>query len=118
MNKRIPGQTSARLEFEYDLEARPDTVWRALLDKKFRKKWLPEEDLAMPDAFSVRPGCEVCYRMRASVPPFLESTVIFRIFPNADGGTVLRIIHEPPAACYRRNLRADNANCVLTSLAA
>lgn len=43
--------------------------------------------------------------MRDDEPPFLESLVTFQIRPNADGGTILRIVHGlederlgPPAA--------------------
>lgn len=31
--------------------------------------------------------------MREAVPPYVESTVTFRIAPNDTGGTCLRIIH-------------------------
>ena len=40
--------------------------------------------------------------MRDDAPPFLESTVTFRIGPNGSGGTRLRIIHEPTDVRFTR----------------
>lgn len=89
-----------QLVFEYQLEAPPEKVWRALSIPAFRERWLPAE----VEALSSVPGEEVRYRLKEEVPPFLESVVTFQLAPN-DGGTELRIIHsltdarlsQPPA---------------------
>lgn len=91
------GKTKERnegIELEYELDAPPQKVWRAISIPEFRQSWLPSDALADPEATSVTPGEEVRYRMRDNSPPFLESTVTFKIAPNASGGTSLRIIHR------------------------
>lgn len=82
------------IELEYELDEPPQKVWRAISIPEFRQSWLPKEALADPEATFVALGEEIRYRMRDNAPPFLESTVTFRIIPNAAGGTSLRIIHE------------------------
>ncbi|CAD5267143.1 MULTISPECIES: SRPBCC domain-containing protein [unclassified Bosea (in: a-proteobacteria)] len=89
-----------QLVFEYQLDAPPEKVWRALSIPAFRERWLPAE----VEALSTVPGEEVRYRLREEEPPFLESVVTFQLAPN-EGGTELRIIHsltdarlsQPPA---------------------
>lgn len=87
-------EQDAGIEQIYELDAPPQKVWRAISLPQFREQWLPGTDLADPEAESVTPGEEVRYRMRESSPPFLESTVTFRIVADADGGTSLHIIHR------------------------
>ncbi|MBR7651064.1 SRPBCC family protein [Brucella oryzae] len=82
------------IELEYELDAAPQKVWRAISIPEFRENWLPSEALADPEPASCKPGEEISYRMRESEPPFLESTVTFRIAPGISGGTFLRVIHE------------------------
>ncbi|WP_186416666.1 SRPBCC domain-containing protein [Bosea sp. CS1GBMeth4] len=77
-----------QLVFEYQLDAPPEKVWRALSIPAFRERWLP----ARAEALSAVPGEEVRYRLREEEPPFLESVVTFRLAPS-EGGTELRIIH-------------------------
>ncbi|MBP1847586.1 uncharacterized protein YndB with AHSA1/START domain [Rhizobium petrolearium] len=98
------------IELEYELAEPPQKVWRAISIPEFRENWLPKEALADPEATSVTPGEEVRYRMRDSTPPFLESTVTFRIVPNAAGGTSLRIIHELRNASFAQNATAAANN--------
>ncbi|MBY8821900.1 SRPBCC family protein [Sphingomonas colocasiae] len=95
------------LVFDYDLDAPPEKVWRAISQPAFRDRWLPRGDLAGAEPLSSSPGEEVRYRMREHEPPFLESEVTFRIMPNAIGGTRLSIVHgvtdrrlrrDPPSA--------------------
>ncbi|MFC3058557.1 SRPBCC family protein [Paenirhodobacter populi] len=81
------------LEFEYRLDAPPEKVWRAVTIPAFREKWLPRQDLADREPVATIPGKEISYRMRDDDPPFLESIVTFRVAPDPDGGTVLRIAH-------------------------
>jgi uncharacterized protein YndB with AHSA1/START domain len=116
------GKTEERkrgFELEYQIDEPAEKVWRAISIPAFRENWLPREALAAPDATSVTPGEEVVYRMRDSAPPFLESTVTFRIAPNAAGGTSLRIIHEPTDVRFDRATRAAaNNNDPIVMLAA
>jgi uncharacterized protein YndB with AHSA1/START domain len=107
MNDTTTRQAS-NIVLEYDIDAPPEKIWRAVSIPDFREKWLPEKHLAEPDPLSCVPGEEVCYRMRDDSPPFLESIVKFQVRPNTDGGTRLRIQqdlvdrqlrrHTPPAA--------------------
>ena len=99
------------LVLDYQLEARPETVWRAISIPALRETWLPA--LAGAEPVVSVPGAEVRYTMREATPPFLESVVTFQIRPNA-GGTELRIIHrlvdssseELPRSAANSNRRA------------
>ncbi len=82
------------IELEYELDAAPQKVWRAISIPEFRENWLPSEALADPEPASCKPGEEISYRMRESEPPFLESMVTFRMVPGISGGTSLRVIHR------------------------
>jgi uncharacterized protein YndB with AHSA1/START domain len=82
------------IALEYELEAAPEKVWRALAVPAFRERWLPQADLAEPEPVASIPGVEVRYRMREEGAPFAESTVTFRIEPGVQGGTLFRIIHR------------------------
>jgi uncharacterized protein YndB with AHSA1/START domain len=86
-------EKTEELVFDYELDAPLDKVWRALSIAEFREKWLP--GLAGSDAepLSSTPCEEISFSLRDDEPPFLESVVTFRLGPNADGGTRLRIIH-------------------------
>jgi uncharacterized protein YndB with AHSA1/START domain len=120
MNDRKSEDRMRGFELEYQIEEPTEKVWRAISIPEFRESWLPQEDLAAPDAASFTPGEEVVYRMRDSEPPFLESTVTFRIAPNPAGGTSLRIIHEPTDIRFDRMTRAaaNNNNGPIVMLAA
>jgi uncharacterized protein YndB with AHSA1/START domain len=96
------------LVLEYELDAPPEKVWRAICIPAFRDKWLPQEALVSPEPVSSAPGEEIRYGMREDEPPFLESVVTFQVRPNADGGTRLRIIHGLVRA---RLPQAANSNC-------
>jgi len=101
---------------EYNLDAAPAKVWRAISIPAFREKWLPKGDLVDAEPVSSTPGEEVRYRMRDDEPPFLESIVTFQLGPNAAGGTRLKIIHElADVRLERRPPRAANSNrlCVM-----
>jgi uncharacterized protein YndB with AHSA1/START domain len=78
-----------QLVFEYQLDAPPEKVWRALSIPAFRERWLPAE----VEAISAVPGEELRYRLKEEGPPFLESLVTFQLAPK-EGGTELRIIHS------------------------
>ena len=113
------GHRDAEVELEYDLDATPQKVWRALSVPELLDAWLPPGALAEPDPVAVRPGEEIRYRMREDSPPFLESTVTFLVAPNAAGGTRLRIIHALDDARLARMTRAAaNGNSPARALAA
>ncbi|ANY16067.1 SRPBCC family protein [Bordetella pseudohinzii] len=85
-----------RLVLEYELDAPPAKVWRAITQPPLRAQWLPALAQARPVA--CREGQEVAYRMRDEGPPSVESEVRFSLRPNARGGTTLTIVHAPVAA--------------------
>ena len=107
-----PDRPDAKLVLEFDFDAPPTKVWRAVTIPELRERWLPNFDLAGAEAESSIPGEEVRYRLRDSEPPFRESHVTFRIEPNESGGTRVRIIQQ---ACDDRAKppQAANANCCL-----
>lgn len=109
------GQTKD-LVLEFELDAPPEKVWRAISIPAVRRKWLPNGELAEAEPVSSKAGKEIRYRMRDSEPPFLESVVTFQIIPNAVGGARLRIVHALIDARLERRLpRAANNNrfCVM-----
>ncbi|QPF91939.1 SRPBCC family protein [Bradyrhizobium commune] len=107
-----PDPADADLVLEYEFDAPPAKVWRAVTIPALRERWLPNADLAGAEPESSIAGEEVRYRLRDSVPPFRESQVIFRVEPNEDGGTRFRIIQQ---ACDDRVTlpQAANTNCCL-----
>jgi len=114
-----PEKQAADLVFEYELDAPPEKVWRAISIPGFRDKWLPKKDLADADPVSAAPGEEIRYAMRDGEPPFLESVVTFQVRPGAGGGSVLRVVHGlTDARLVPRKLPAANNNGPLMMLAA
>lgn len=101
------GLNNGEITLEYELDAPPEKVWRAIAIPAFRERWLPEANLAEPAPVASIPGEEARYRIRGDSLPFLESTVIFRIEPGLRGGTLLRIIHRVDAQA-RRSSANDN----------
>ncbi|WP_454005883.1 SRPBCC family protein [Alcaligenes sp. Marseille-Q7550] len=84
------------LVLEYELDAPPQKVWRAISIPEYREAWLPGQALAQAEPVSSEAPEQIRYRLRDPAPPFLESQVTFQIRPNDSGGTTLTIIHEPP----------------------
>lgn len=112
-------EQAQELVFEYELDARPEKVWRAISLAEFRDTWLPKDSLADPDAVALTPGQDVSYRMRDSAPPFLESIVTFHVAANESGGTNLRIVHDlSDARLSRVTSAAANSNSPLLMRAA
>ncbi|MBM6398618.1 SRPBCC domain-containing protein [Ochrobactrum anthropi] len=119
MNDMEAKQSEDNLIMEYEIDAPPEKVWRAISIPEFREKWFPEKDLADTAPISAEPGQEVCYRMREEEEPFLESIVTFQVGPNVRGGTRLRIIHHlADARTVQRTPRAANNNLSAFMLAA
>lgn len=108
-----PDHAEAALVLEYDLDAPPEKVWRAVTIPALRQRWLPDADLAGAEPESSVAGEEVCYRLRESEPPFRESHVTFRIEPNEAGGTRFRIIQEACDARQARPRAANNGRCLM-----
>jgi len=107
MNDIEADEETKDVMLEFELDAPPEKVWRAISIAEFREKWLPKGDLTDDEPVFIAPGEEIRYRMRDNEPPYLESVVAFQIVPNANGGTVLKIIHgltdarlagQPPVA--------------------
>jgi uncharacterized protein YndB with AHSA1/START domain len=103
----INPREEAEIALEYELDAAPEKVWRAIGVAAFRRRWLPEADLAEPEPISSVPGVEVRYRMREDGAAFAESTVTFRIEPGPEGRTLFRVIHRIGGEA-RRNGANDN----------
>ncbi|MGV2110941.1 SRPBCC family protein [Agrobacterium salinitolerans] len=118
MNRQTPEAPKNGIELEYDLDEPPQKVWRAISIPAFRAIWLPAEALAEAEAIDIKPGEEVRYRLREDTPPFLESTVTFRIAANTQGGTSLRIIHDLPVNTGGMIKAAANHNGSSIKLAA
>ncbi|AVG40867.1 MULTISPECIES: SRPBCC family protein [Achromobacter] len=93
MKPTAPGDQPEDIVLEYELDAPPEKVWRAISIPEFREQWLPGQALASAEPTDSTPPEAICYRMRDEEPPFLESLVTFQLRPAADGRTVLRIIH-------------------------
>ena len=107
------------LVFEYELDAPPEKVWRAISIPAFRDRWLPRGELAQAEPVASKPGEEIAYAMRDNEPPFLESVVTFQVTPNAVGGARLKIIHGlVDARLERCPPRAANSNSAGLMLAA
>ncbi len=102
MNAKDLDPQDIALVLDYDLDAPPEKVWRALSIPALRDQWLPDGELADAEPLACTPGVEVRYRMRETLPPCLESVVTFQLHPTADGGTRLTIIHAPDDARLTR----------------
>jgi uncharacterized protein YndB with AHSA1/START domain len=119
MSDTEPEKQAVGLVFEYELDAPPEKVWRAISIPGFRDKWLPREDLADADPVSTAPGEEIRYSIRDGEPPFLESIVTFQVRPDADGGSILRVVHGlTDARVVPRKAPAANNNGPRMMLAA
>jgi hypothetical protein len=112
---RQENEDEAEIALEYELDAAPEKVWRAIAVAAFRERWLPNADLAEPEPIQSIPGVEVKYRMREEGAPFPDSTVTFRIEPGIRGGTLFRVIHRIEDDARRRSA---NDNLRPLSLAA
>jgi uncharacterized protein YndB with AHSA1/START domain len=111
MTDSIADEHTEDLVLDYQLDAPPEKVWRAISNPVFRERWLPNAELADAKPVSSKPGEEVCYRMRDDEPPFLESIVTLQVRPDIAGGTRLRIIHELADGTLKQLIpRAANSN--------
>ncbi|WP_420101645.1 SRPBCC family protein [Bosea sp. (in: a-proteobacteria)] len=83
------------LVLDYVFPQPPEKLWRAVSLPALREVWLPAGDLAQPEPVVVSPGEELTYRLRDAAPPHRESLVTLRVSPDGEGGSRLRIVHEP-----------------------
>lgn len=108
-----------RLEQEFEIDAPPEKVWRALSEPGLREKWLPGSDLAGDEPIDADPEREIRYRMRDRQPPYLESLVTLQLSANGRGGTDLRIIHDLTDARLKKQLaQPANSNGAIVMCAA
>jgi len=91
------GDEAEDLVFEYDVDASPETVKRALTIAEFRERWLPGAQLA-----PASDGEAIRCTLREDEPPFLESVVSFEVWPRA-GGARIRIVHRVAKAPQAAN---------------
>ncbi len=110
MIQKDNSETAVRLIIEFELDASPQKVWRAISIPELRANWLPEQDLSRSEPVVIIPEKQASYRMRETEPPFLESLVTFQIAANDNGGTSLTIIHELDDARLHVKPRAANTN--------
>ncbi len=85
---------AADLVQEYELDAPPEKVWRAITIPALRERWLPGQDLAELKPLAEIPGEEISFRVRDDAPPYLESVVEFQLRPISNGRTLLTIMHR------------------------
>jgi len=98
---------------EYQLDAPPEKVWRAISIAEYREAWLPNGVLAVAEPVASDPGKSIHYRLRDDAPPYLESDVMFLIRPDEVGGTLLTIVHR----LNELHLPAANDDGILLMLA-
>ncbi|NIG21522.1 SRPBCC domain-containing protein [Pantoea sp. Al-1710] len=87
-------EKSNELVQEYQLDAPPEKVWRAISITEYREAWLPNAVLAEAEPVACEPGKSIHYRLRDDAPPYLKSDVTFLIAPDDVGGTRLTIVHR------------------------
>lgn len=89
------------LVLEFALDAPAERVWRAIDTPHLRERWLPGCPLTDAEHRISGSGREVRFRMRDDGPPFVETAVTFQVRDGAEGGSILRIVHEAPAVPMR-----------------
>jgi len=118
MIEKTAGQ---RLTFDFDLDAPPEKVWRALTVPAFVDRWLtPDEPAGSRSAKTV-----VAEVIEADAPRRLswnwreagepEGIVTFTLTSNETGGTSLRLVHVRSVPAMRP---AANSNAITMMLAA
>ena len=105
---------SNQLVQEYQLDAPPEKVWRAISIAEYREAWLPNSVLAEAEPVASDPGKSIHYRLRDDTPPYLESDVTFLIASDDAGGTLLTIVHR----LNEQHLPAANDDGITLMLAA
>lgn len=86
---------SDAMEFEFELEAPPAKVWRALTVDELLKAWLLEgTDAATeaPEVIEADPPHRLSWGFRDSADE--PALVTITLTPNDSGGTALRLVHR------------------------
>ena len=99
-----------KLVLQYELDASPEKLWRAISIDAYRKQWLPNASLVLAETVTNQPGREVQFKLRDQEPPYLESTVTFQIAPTPAGGAILKIIQELTDPRLKTGMTAANSN--------
>lgn len=99
------------LIFEFQLEAPPEKVWRAISIPEFREQWLPSDALTESSPLLTVQNEELHYRMRDDEFPLLESVVVFQVIPHEENHSILRITHKVSTiATTQYSLAANDAS--------
>jgi uncharacterized protein YndB with AHSA1/START domain len=88
-----------QLVFDFELEAPPEKVWRALTIPAFRDRWLGPLDSAgtgfagsiEAEPAEAEPPSRLSWHWREAGEP--AGLVSFILTPNENGGTLLRLVH-------------------------
>lgn len=118
MTADVPYSDKPILTYEYELDAPPEKVWRALTVPEFLQRWLvapspadsgEQTELASLSLLESETGRYVRYAMGEKRDQPAGDIVTFLIDPNDAGGTTFRIVHEArPAA--KLSVTAANGN--------
>lgn len=110
MRANEPDDGEAEIVLDYELEAPPEKVWRAVAMPEFRDRWLPSGDLVDGEPRAVEPGRRISFAMREQDFPHAQSIVTFELRPSGTGGTRFRIVHSTAAPRSGGPLMAANCN--------
>ena len=100
----------ADLVLEYELDAPPEKVLRAISIPELRDQWLPDHDFSHAMTETQDEAQSLHYRMTQKDPPFLESTVSFEVSRNGPSGSRLIIRHRL-GSMMRHGPQPEAANC-------
>lgn len=100
------GQGDVEVVLEFEIEASPAKIWRAVTIPEYRNQWLPEKTLVDGEPLDVETGRSIRYQILDEEPPFAQSAVTFEVETGANGHSVFRIIHTRPAL-----YSLQSANC-------
>ena len=125
-----PPKPDEAVTFECELDASPEKVWRALTVPELLAEWLPTSGSAEnrePDAvrfseietIESRPHELLRYGLRedGAEAGLEDSTVTFELWPTANGGTWLRLVHVAAEARPRIRAPAANGNVLMRAAA-
>src|SRR4051812_15730624 len=81
---------------ECDVEAEPQTVWRALTEPDLREAWLGPEAASITEVSEDEPGRRLSWTWRAEGDD-RTSRVSVEVTPADDGGSRFRLVHVASA---------------------
>jgi uncharacterized protein YndB with AHSA1/START domain len=93
-------EEQAILRFQYELDAPPARVWRAITIPEYVVQWLharpvaPETERPQPVLLDLEPNQSVRYLWSEEGDSTSDSIVTLRVAPNDTGGTTFSIVHE------------------------